>query len=112
MVNTDADNRKGNIVLLCSHWSGLGLVGALILDSWSKKKKGDLEMKQGFTGQKCPRCGGNMYFDIDYFVEGSLISWFKQQSCLQCGYIKYESEASEAGIAGTGTSKQKILVPV
>ena len=69
-------------------------------------------MRKGFTGQKCPRCGGNMYLDIDYLLEGSLISWFEQESCLQCGYIKYEIEGSKAKMAITRVTEKRELMLV
>jgi predicted nucleic-acid-binding Zn-ribbon protein len=43
-------------------------------------------MKTGFTKRKCPKCGGNLYLDSDYCIEGSFISWYEEESCLQCGY--------------------------
>ena len=47
-------------------------------------------MRRGFTNQKCPRCGGNTYIDLDYYLEGDLISWYEQECCLQCGHIIYD----------------------
>ena len=46
-------------------------------------------MENGFTNQRCPKCGGNTYIDMDYYVEGNLINWYSQESCLQCGQIIY-----------------------
>jgi hypothetical protein len=44
-------------------------------------------MKPGFTKRKCPKCGGNLYFDRDYCIEGIFISWYEEETCLQCGFI-------------------------
>ena len=44
-------------------------------------------MKTGFTKRKCPKCGGNLYLDSDYCIEGSFISWYEEETCLQCGFI-------------------------
>jgi len=38
-------------------------------------------MKEGFTQQRCPRCGGNV------FVYRDLYGWYEQ--CLQCSRIWY-----------------------
>jgi len=38
-------------------------------------------MKEGFTQQRCPRCGGNV------FVYRDLHGWYEQ--CLQCSRIWY-----------------------
>jgi hypothetical protein len=35
--------------------------------------------KTGFVARKCPKCGGNVYLDSDYF------GWYEQ--CLQCGFV-------------------------
>ena len=35
--------------------------------------------KSGFVGRKCPKCGGSLYLDSDYF------GWYEQ--CLQCGLV-------------------------
>ena len=50
-------------------------------------------MRYGFSSQKCPKCGGNTYIDMDCYLEGDFISWYEQESCLQCGYISYEMES-------------------
>ena len=42
-------------------------------------------MRTGFTNQKCPKCGGNIFVDREYSLEGN----YEQESCLQCGYICY-----------------------
>ena len=38
-------------------------------------------MREGFTKQRCPKCGGNMYLDKDFY------GWYEQ--CLQCSYTSY-----------------------
>ena len=43
----------------------------------------------GFTNQKCPKCGGNIFVDREYSLEGSFVVWFEQENCLQCGYTCY-----------------------
>ena len=58
-------------------------------------------MKPGFTGRKCPKCGGNLYFDKDYYRDGGLINWCEQESCLQCGHISYEFAIPPTKIAVT-----------
>ena len=35
-------------------------------------------MKEGFTRKRCPKCGGNVYLDRDYY------GWYEK--CLQCAY--------------------------
>ena len=69
-------------------------------------------MKTNFTNRKCPRCSGNLYFDMDYLIERGLISWFEQESCLQCGYISYESDSPQSRIAATVAVAQRELLPV
>ena len=64
-------------------------------------------MRHGFTNQKCPRCGGNLYFDVDYLIEGRLISWFEQESCLQCGYISYETNSPLTALTSNDIALQK-----
>ncbi len=44
-------------------------------------------MIQGFTNQRCPRCGGNIYIDSSYYYEKPLTGSHEQGSCLQCGYV-------------------------
>ena len=46
-------------------------------------------MRTGFTNQKCPKCGGNIYLDREYSLEGSFVIWYEQESYLQCGYTCY-----------------------
>ena len=38
-------------------------------------------MKSGFVQKRCPKCGGNIYLDRDYF------GWYEQ--CLQCSHTRY-----------------------
>ncbi len=45
-------------------------------------------MKQAITIRKCPKCGGNLFLDHDYYIEGIVVSWYEEETCLQCGYIK------------------------
>jgi len=40
-----------------------------------------LPTKRGFTNKRCPKCGGNVYIDLD------LHDWFEK--CLQCGHTSY-----------------------
>ena len=49
-------------------------------------------MLHGFMKKRCPKCGGNICVDSDCYLEGGLISWAEQVSCLQCGYIIYDFE--------------------
>lgn len=35
-------------------------------------------MREGMTERHCPRCGGNVYLEKDFY------GWFEK--CLQCGY--------------------------
>ena len=51
-------------------------------------------MRCGFTNKKCPKCGGNTYIDMDYYLEGGLTKWYEQECCLQCGHIIYDPEGS------------------
>ena len=46
-------------------------------------------MRTGFTNQKCPKCGGNIYLDREYSLEGNFVTWYEQENCLQCGYTCY-----------------------
>ena len=43
-------------------------------------------MKTGFIKRKCPKCGGNLYLDSEYYIEGSFINWYEEEACLQCGF--------------------------
>jgi predicted nucleic-acid-binding Zn-ribbon protein len=58
-------------------------------------------MKTGFTNRKCPKCGGNLYLDSDYCIEGSFISWYEEESCLQCGFVYSEELPAKAVVAAT-----------
>jgi len=50
-------------------------------------------MLHRFTRRKCSRCGGNICISLDYYLEGSLINWYEQENCLQCGRIIYKPES-------------------
>ncbi|MBI4284896.1 MAG: hypothetical protein HY670_03215 [Chloroflexi bacterium] len=51
-------------------------------------------MKEGFLARKqCPKCGGNIYLDRDYY------GWFEW--CLQCGHAR-ELAGVVAGKAEVG----------
>ena len=69
-------------------------------------------MKFGFTGRKCPKCGGNLYYNRDYYRDGSLTTWLEQESCLQCGYIVYENESPQTEMTITTIVTQRELLPV
>ena len=69
-------------------------------------------MKTGFTKQKCPKCGGNLYLDKVFYVEGGVMGWYEQESCLQCGYIRYQNERPQAEAAVSMTKPQSELLPV
>ena len=45
-------------------------------------------MKEGFVRERCPKCGGNVYLDRDYY------GWYEQ--CLQCSYTRYLETIAEA----------------
>jgi hypothetical protein len=38
------------------------------------------EMREGFVQKHCPKCGGNVYLDRDYY------GWYER--CLQCAYTR------------------------
>ena len=66
-------------------------------------------MRRGFTNQRCPKCGGNTYIDMDYYPEGDLINWYEQESCLQCGYIIYDlGDSLEATKVATVVDKARL----
>ena len=69
-------------------------------------------MKQGFTNKRCPKCGGNIYLDMDYLIEGSLLSWYEQERCLQCSYISYERNMSLTKITANSVGVEKETLPV
>lgn len=39
-------------------------------------------MRSGFIQKRCPKCGGNVYIDKDYYN-----GWYEQ--CLQCSQTRY-----------------------
>ena len=59
-------------------------------------------MIRGFIKKKrCPRCGGNIYLDIDCF------GWYEQ--CLQCSVTRYLDTVIEVREkAGEGTALQAL----
>jgi predicted nucleic-acid-binding Zn-ribbon protein len=69
-------------------------------------------MKRGFNNRRCPRCGGNLYLDSNYYVEGGVMGWDEQEVCLQCGYINYEANSTLAAIASNEIAlhKEPLLV--
>ena len=72
-------------------------------------------MKTGFTKRKCPKCGGNLYLDSDYCIEGSFINWYEEETCLQCGFIYSAEIPPKAVVAATvdrvmPTMKQLVAV--
>ena len=66
-------------------------------------------MRYGLTNRECPKCGGNTYIDMDYYLEGVLINWYEQESCLQCGYTIYDlgNSQEELNITTRVTSAKK-----
>ena len=54
--------------MLAEHWQSIHNSQS----DWKGK------LREGFTRQRCPRCGGNIYLERD----GS--DWYEH--CLQCGY--------------------------
>jgi len=63
-------------------------------------------MKEGFTQQRCPRCGGNV------FVYRDLHGWHEQ--CLQCSRIWYLDSVVESrdkvGVTGREEARRsKVL---
>jgi predicted nucleic-acid-binding Zn-ribbon protein len=54
-------------------------------------------MKKEFLKQKCPRCGGNLYLERDYYTEGIFVSWYEQVTCLQCGFA-YSKKSPEPAV--------------
>ncbi len=49
-------------------------------------------MKRGgfIQNSKCPKCGGNVYLDTDYY------GWYEQ--CLQCGYTKNMAKVAKVAV--------------
>ena len=69
-------------------------------------------MRAGLARTHCPKCGGCIYLDIDYFLDGELVSWYEYGSCLQCGYIYYPDTAvrTEEKVVGSAPVPVKITV--
>ena len=61
-------------------------------------------MKYGFVNQRCPKCGGNLYFDRDYYVDGGFFAWYEEGSCLQCGFI-YDAEIPPKAVVVAKTDR-------
>ena len=61
-------------------------------------------MKYGFINQKCPKCGGKLYLNRDYYIEGSFVSWYEEGSCLQCGFI-YSAEIPQKAVITTAKGR-------
>jgi hypothetical protein len=53
--------------------------------------------KTGFVASKCPKCGGSVYLDSDYF------GWYEE--CLQCGFV---SDLKEMGKVKNPLMKETI----
>jgi hypothetical protein len=64
-------------------------------------------MKTGFIRRKCPKCGGNLYLDRNYYIEGSFISWYEEETCLQCGFICSNRIPPKAVVAAMATGKTR-----
>jgi predicted nucleic-acid-binding Zn-ribbon protein len=64
-------------------------------------------VEYGFTKRKCPKCGGNLYLDSDYYIEGSFISWYEEETCLQCGFTNGMEIPMPAVVTATTTDKDK-----
>lgn len=59
-------------------------------------------MREGFTGTQCPRCGGNVFVENDYY------GW--RESCLQCGYARDIPELLSSGLVkGTPGQYEKTI---
>ena len=56
-------------------------------------------MTSRFVKKHCPKCGGNIYLDADYY------GWYEQ--CLQCGYI-YDMESPSEFIERISTGDKGI----
>ncbi len=44
----------------------------------------------GFVQNKCPKCGGNVYLDVDEQ------DWYEQ--CLQCSYTRFLDKIADAKV--------------
>ncbi len=62
-------------------------------------------MREGFIQKHCPKCGGNVYLDRDFY------GW--HEKCLQCGYtrdleaiVKVREELGEGSSGGAGGGKR------
>ncbi|HUT67294.1 MAG TPA: hypothetical protein VMW86_01945 [Dehalococcoidales bacterium] len=63
-------------------------------------------MKKEFINQKCPKCGGNLYLERDYYAEGLFVSWYEQVTCLQCGFA-FNKRAPEPAVAAAAAGGAK-----
>jgi predicted nucleic-acid-binding Zn-ribbon protein len=71
-------------------------------------------MKKELIKQKCPKCGGNLYLERDYYTEGLFASWYEQETCLQCGFACSQESlkpvASPTVVAkGTDTAAKQLV---
>lgn len=73
-------------------------------------------MKKELIKQKCPKCGGNLYLERDYYTEGLFASWYEQETCLQCGFaysrVALKPAASPAAVAKEAETATKQIVTV
>jgi Zn-finger nucleic acid-binding protein len=53
-----------------------------------------------WKSKKCPKCGGDMYIDVDEDV------WFDH--CLQCGFMRNLSDEVTAAYGGVKTVKTEV----
>jgi hypothetical protein len=63
-------------------------------------------------GKRCPKCGGNIYLDRDYYPDGDLAGWYEYQHCLQCGHIQYLDslvQVAEEIVASSSAPAKKII---
>ena len=69
-------------------------------------------MKEEIFSKRCPKCGGNLYFERDYYHEGMFVNWYEQQICLQCGFTcgRESRDAARAGGVKDTAPKVKQLV--
>jgi hypothetical protein len=56
-------------------------------------RRGKMQRGGFIQRAKCPKCGGNIYLDTDFY------GWYEE--CLQCGYTKNLEKVSRVG-ANTG----------